>query len=33
MDEARETDTCRPIQTAGSTMAEAESQTYGHCEE
>ena len=33
MDGTGETDACRPIQTAGNAMAEAESQTYGHCEE
>lgn len=33
MDGTGETDACRPIQTAGSSMAEAESQTYGHREE
>ena len=33
MDGTGETDACRPIQTAGSTMAEAEPQTYGDCEE
>ena len=33
MDETGETDACRPTQTAGSAMAEAESQTDGNCEE
>ena len=33
MDGTGETDACRPTQTTGSTMAEAESQTNGHCEE
>ena len=33
MDGTGETDACRPTQTAGSTMADAESQTDGHCEE
>lgn len=28
-----ETDACRPLQTTGITLAEAESQTYGDCEE
>ena len=31
--EQEKKDACRPIQTAGSTMAKAESQTYGDCEE
>jgi len=33
MDGTGETDACRPIQTAGNAMAEAKSQTHGHCEE
>ena len=33
MDGTGETDACRPMQTAGSAMAEAESQTLQHCEE
>ena len=33
MDGTGETDACRPTQTAGNALAEAESQTYGHCEE
>lgn len=33
MDGTGETDACRPTQTAGSAMAEAESQTDGNCEE
>ena len=33
MDGTRETDACRPTQAAGSAMAEAESQTFGDCEE
>ena len=33
MDGTGETDACRPTQTAGSAMAEAESQTYRDCEE
>ena len=33
MDGTGETDACRPTQTAGSTMAKAEPQTYGDYEE